>query len=199
MDLKSIIYFFDNFKVDNNKEWKEKISRIYIKLSEMKLEDLKKNLKELKYNGIYDYEKPNKNYNLFTSLYEKKEAIDFLLSRINRDINALYEKIDLNNRAITIKDIKDTEKCIKIFNKFKELNNNFKIIEYIKTRLTEDEINNFEMFSQKYSFIIELDRNDDSLIKFYNQVNSYIQDGTFIFRQDNEYFSYGEKGITNIE
>ena len=44
---------------------------------------------------------------MFTSLYEKKEGIDFLLSKINQDIiktkqdiKALYKKINPNNRTI---------------------------------------------------------------------------------------------------
>ena len=61
----------------------------------MDLEELKKNLKELKENKIYNYEEKNNNYiKLFNSLYEKKEAIDFLLSKINQNIIFLYKKFD---------------------------------------------------------------------------------------------------------
>ena len=138
IDLKSIIYFFENFKIDNNNDkWKEKISSKY-NLSEMELEELEKKLTELRETKIYDYENTNKNYNLFTSLYEKKEAIDFLLSKKNEEIRALYEKIDPTNRTITIKNIKDTEECIKIFNKLKEINDYEKIFEYIKNTLSEE-------------------------------------------------------------
>ena len=130
MDLKSIIYFFEslNIQKDNNKnKWDSKISSKYKALSEMNLKDLKESLKELEVNKIYDYKKSNNYFKLFTSLYEKKEAIDFLLSKINQnksktkqDINALYDRIDPTNRTITLENIKDTEECIKIFNEFKE-------------------------------------------------------------------------------
>ena len=207
MDLKSIIYFFENLKfpnTNNEDTFKEKIPSKYKKLSEMNLEDLKQSLKELKTNGIYDYEETNKNYKLFTSLYEKKEAIDFLISKTNesntnQNISSLYKKIDPTNRTITIKNIEDTEKCIKIFIKLKELNDNNKIFEYIKKELKEEDISVFEMFSKNYSSIIELERNDDSSLNLFNQVNDYIQDAIFIFRQDNEDFSYGKDKKTSMD
>ena len=201
LDLKSIIYFFDslNFQKDTNDDFKKKLDKKYEKLSEMDIVDLKNNLEELKTNKIYDYENTNtnKNFILFTSLYEKKEAIDFLSSKTNQDINALKKRIDPTNRTITIKNIQDTEECLNIFNEFKTMSNS-KIFEKIKT-LSEEQISKFEIFSKNYSSIIELDTNDDSSLNLYNQVYNYLQDATFIFRQDNEDFSYGEKGITNME
>ena len=198
------------FKDDNKTdELNQKIDIKYKKLSQMNLEELKTSLKELQENHIYDYEKTNKNYRLFTSLYEKKEAIDFLLSKVNKsendqsdnkqDISVLYDRIDPTNRTITIKNIQDTEACIKIFNKFKELNNNSQIFEYIKNELKDNDISKFEIFSKNYSSIIELDRNEDTSINLYKEVDDYIKNATFIFRQDNEDFTYGEKGITNME
>jgi hypothetical protein len=207
MDLKSIIYFFENLKfpnANNEDTFKEKIPSKYKKLSEMNLEELKQSLKDLKENGIYNYEETNKNYKLFTSLYEKKEAIDFLISKtsesnINQNITSLYNKIDPTNRTITIKNIQDTEDCVRIFNKFKELKDNNKIFKFIKKDLKEDDIYKFEMFSKIYPSIIELERNDDSSLNLFNQVNDYIQDAIFIFRQDNEDFSYGENKKTSMD
>ena len=103
----------------------------YKNLSELNLEDFKTNLKQLK-NGIYDYEETNKNYKIFTSLNEKKEAIDFLISKTNesntnQNISSLKNKIDPTNRTVTINNIKDTEECIRIFNKLKKLKDNKKI------------------------------------------------------------------------
>ena len=206
MDLKSIIYFFEslNFEKDDNKDkWNEKISKKYAKLSEMNLEELKKNLKELKDNGIYDYDhdydEKNIYIKIFTSLYEKKEAIDFLLSKANQDISGLYDRIDPTNKAITINNIQDTEECIKIFNELKELKDNSKIFEFIKTKLNKDQISKFEIYSKNYISIIELDRNDDSSLNLYKQVNSYIRFATFIFRQDTEDFFYSGREKTTME
>ena len=202
MDLKSIIYFFENLNIekdDNKDKWNEIISNKYKKLSEMNIEDLKTSLNKLKENGIYDYEETNITFDLFTSLYEKKEAIDFLLSKNNQDISVLYERIDPTNKAITKQNIQDTEECIKIFNEFKKLKNNFKIFEHIKTKLTKDQISKFINYSKNYLSIIELDRNDDSSVNLCQQVNNYIQNATFIFRQDYENFVYGGREKTSME
>ena len=158
MDIKSIIYFFRNLNIKRNKNiWNKIISNEYERLSEMKLEDLKNNLRKLKYNKIYDYERKNENYKFFTCLYDKKKAIEFLLTKTDEDINELYNRIDTKNKKIAIKNIQDTKECIKIFNKFKQINDNFGILEYIKT-LTPDEISKFELFSKNYSSFIELEK-----------------------------------------
>ena len=66
----------------------------------MNLEDIKKNLSEIKESGIYDYQTKSYYSKLFTSLYDKK-AIDFLRSKINKDISELYDRVEPNNRTIT--------------------------------------------------------------------------------------------------
>ena len=88
----------------------------------MKLGDLKKKIKELKDIKIYDYKNYKKYYDIFTSFYEKKEAIDFLLEKIPYDdINYLKDRIDPTKRRLTIKNIDDTNECLqglkKIVNK----------------------------------------------------------------------------------
>ena len=207
IDLKSIIYFFENldFQKDNKKdEFFKLIPEKYKGLSEMGLEELKASLGELQKNGIYDYEKSNKNYKLFTSFYEKKEAIDFLLAKTDQsnesqDISTLSDRIDPTNRTVTIENIKDTEECIKIFKELRSLDSYKDIFDHIQTKLTPEDISKFEMFSKNYSSIIELERNDDTSLNICQQVNNYIEDATFIFRQDNEDFSYGKEGSTNME
>ena len=82
IDLKKINFFFQCliFQNEQNKDNWINFDK-YKDLSEMNLEELKKSLEDLKNNGVYDYEKTDNDYffNLFTSLYDKKEAIDFLL------------------------------------------------------------------------------------------------------------------------
>ena len=65
------------------------------------------------------------------------------------------------------------------FHKFKELNDNSKIIEYIKAKFLEDDISKLEIYSKIFLSIIELDKNDDSLLIFYKQVNDYILEANF--------------------
>ena len=185
MDIKSIIYFFDNLNFNKDK-FNEIISDKYKKLSEMNLEDLKKSLRELKNNRIYNYENQNSYLRFFTCLYEKKEAIDFLLSKTNQNISALYDKIDPTNETITIENIQCTEECLRIFNRFKALNNNFEIFEYIKL-LSEHDISKFENFSKNYSSILELITNNDS---------SFNIKGDIELKNYNEYKS---KDFSNLE
>ena len=128
----------------------------YEYLSEMDLAELKKNLEQLRKDAIYDYQTKNNYSKIFTALYEKKEAIDFLLSKIDKDISELYDRIDPNNPIVTIHNIDDTRKCIKIFSQFKSKKSNKEIFEYIKN-LKDDEIKAFESYSKIYKSIIELD------------------------------------------
>ena len=76
MIVKSIKYFFDNLD-------KELILPKDINLSEMKLETLKNNLRDLEKKDIYDHKQNSPYYRVFTSIYEKKEAIDFLKRNSN--------------------------------------------------------------------------------------------------------------------
>ena len=67
----------------------------------MNLKELKANLLELKNEGIYDYQTKNNYSQFFFSLYRKKEAIDFLIKKINVDISILYDRIDPNSPPLT--------------------------------------------------------------------------------------------------
>ena len=83
------------------------------------MSNLKNILHELK--DIYDYKDTNSYYKVFTSFYEKKEAIDFLIKYINIDKEELWMKLKKNldptNRSISIKDINDIIECLTHFKK----------------------------------------------------------------------------------
>ena len=113
-------------------EWNKKTPNKYEKLFEMNLEDIKKNLSEIKESGIYDYQTKSYYSKLFTSLYDKK-AIDFLRSKINKDISELYDRIEHNNRTITKVKIDRFEKCINMFKQFDAETKDDELFEYIKT------------------------------------------------------------------
>ena len=193
MDLKSIIFFFESIN-PNDKKWNNNLPKGYETLSKMDLENLKKILVGLKNNKIYDYEDKTNYFKLFTSLYEKKEAIDFLLSKVDKDIKYLYDRIEPTNRTISIEKIKDCEECIKVFKKFKEFKSNSDLFDYIKKEFTDDneKIKFFESFSKNYSSIIDLDRNDNSSFNIFEIINKIIENASFIFKQDKEDFCYGE-------
>ena len=157
MIVKSIKYFFDNF----SDKKKELILPKNINLSEMDLRTLRNTLNDLKKKEIYDHETNSLYYRVFISIYEKKEALDFLKRNIKSNEKEFKElskklqyKLDPTNRSISIEDIKDTIECLKIFSSF--INRDAKeIINCIKL-LTEEQIKTFESFSKKFGSIIEL-------------------------------------------
>ena len=157
MDLKSIIFFFEHFQKDNEK-WNKIMPDKYKYLSEMEPEDIKKILDELQKTGIYDYKIESNYSKLFISLYNKNEAIDYLLyeSEIN-NIPYLYNKLNPAKEIVSKKNIQDTEECVKIFSIFKKLSDNFKIFNFIKS-LNEEQIMRFINYSKIYKSIIKLDR-----------------------------------------
>ena len=195
MDLKSIIYFFECYN-PNDTNWNKNFPKGFEKLSTVDLEELKIILNELKENGIYNYNEKINYYKIFTSLYEKKEAIDFLISKKNLNITYLEDRIDPIIQNLTLKNIQDTDACIKIFNQFKD-KDNFKIFNDIK-KLGAEQIKKFESYSKNYSSIIELDRNDNIQYNLFEKVNKIIKDARLIFKQDDEEFNYGENK-TNID
>ena len=186
--IRSIKYFFEclnkKFEVPKN-----------LALSEMNLNSIKMVLHDLKCKNNYDYQS---NYKIFMSFYGKREAIDFLLSKINVDINNLKCKLDPTNRNISIKDIDDTNECLKHFKKIINLESN-DIISYIKILKNED-INKFINYSKHYDLIIDLDRKNTKNI--FEDVYKIIEDANLIIKIDNEDITYrvdGKYFTTNIE
>ena len=180
MVVKSIKFFFENFSS------KKLILPKNIELSEMNLKDLKRTLNNLKDDNIYDYESDSAFYKLFTSLYEKKEAIDFLLEKIDTNIDNLKDKLDPSIKSISIKDIEDAIECLNQFKNLIDLDNK-KIIETIKD-LDPEIIEKFVSYSKHYPSIIELDRKNEKDI--FEEVYKIVEDASLIFRLDNEYFCY---------
>ena len=184
--VKSIKYFFDNLPN------KKLILPKDIQLSEMNLKTLKGTLEQLLKSNIYDYKSTSPFYSVFTSFYEKKEAIDFLLGKTKIDINdfsqKLKDKLDPTNRSITIRDIDDTVGCLIHFKYFISLTTS-QIIDYIKgLNEHEEEIRKFESYSKKYGSIIELDRKNEKDI--FEEVYQIIKEASLIFNLDNEDFCY---------
>ena len=150
MVVKSIKFFFDNFSS------KKLTLPKNIGLLEMNLKELILTLKKLKVDYIFNYESNSPFYKIFISLYEKKEAIDFLIEKIDSNINYLKDKLDPSIKSISIKDIEDTIECLNHFKNLINLNS-LEIIEYIKD-LDYEAIEKFVSYSKHYKSIIELDR-----------------------------------------
>ena len=108
LDINSIIFFFENYFEKDNKEWNDKIPPFnYERSWEKNFKDIKEDLNRLKENRIYDYKNIGKYNKLFTCLYDKKEAIDFLFSKTSDEILKLKDKIKPIDGILSIKDIID--------------------------------------------------------------------------------------------
>ena len=184
--VKSIKYFFDNFsnkKINLPKN---------LNLSEYSLKELKNELDELKTNDIYDYTSKSQYYKIFTSMNEKKEAIDFLMKHIKEDRkifrNKLIENLDPTNRSILIDDIDNANKCLELFQNLINKDTS-EIMKHIK-KLSENEIKQFVIYSNKFGSIIELANKDgkDNFSEVYEIINSASL--ILIINLDGEDFKY---------
>ena len=190
-EINSIAYFFKNFQDD--KHFFNKFPNNYETLSQKDFDEFKKDLEMLKNEGIYNYVEKKNYLKFFFAFYEQNEAINYLLSYIDKieQIRLLYDKLDPNNKAITIRDIKNLEECIKTFKRFKELKNNFEIFNYIK-QLTTEQIDKFISYSKNYLSFIDLENddyfNDNFGDNIYHKINGILDNSSFNFNQDNESF-----------
>ena len=192
MIVKSIKFF-----IEDGLKKKLKTLPNNIELSKMNLSDLRRTLQDLKDRYIYDYEIDDPFfYEVFTSFYDKKEAIDYLLSKINAKTNfdGLKDKLDPTNRSISIKDIEDSTSCL---NQFTELRNkdDIQIIEYLKV-LDKDTIKKIISFSKHFPSIKELDSKNEKDI--FENIYTIIDDASLTFKLDTEIFRY-KNGDEKIE
>ena len=183
-----------------------------IELSKMNLNDLSRTLNNFKSQDIYDYENDSPFYEVFTSYYDKKEAVDFLLSKIDKNnfdknvdkniyinFDDLKKKLDPTNRSISIKDIDDATVCL---NQFVQLKNKtgLEIIMHIKN-LNEEVIKKLISFSKHYPSIKELDSKNEKDI--FEEIYTIIMDASLTFKLDSEIFKYtnnkGDKKKIKIE
>ena len=192
MIVKSIKFFIED-------GLKKKLTTLpnNIELSKMSLSDLRKELTYLEDKNIYYYNIDNPFfYQVFTSFYDKQEAIDFLLSKIKakNNFDKLKDKLDPTNRSISIKDIEDSTSCL---NQFKELitKNDIAIIEHLRY-LDEETIKKMISYSKHYPSIKELDSKNEKDI--FENIYIIINNASLTFKLDSEIFRY-TKGDEKIE
>ena len=189
--VKSIYYFF-NCLFDNN-IIKNNLENNYENLSNQEIEKIKYDLNILKRNEIYDYQSNNYYYNFFTCLYQAKEAIDYLLLKIDKEdeIKFLYDNLNPINGMITLENIQNLEECIKIFRQIKSLNDVYKIINFIKI-LDLKHIEGFVTYSNNYSLIKEYETYIYFSDNAFEHINNIIIDANLTFKIDKEDFTYGK-------
>ena len=196
-DLNSMIFFFECIGKDNkdnekseNKKWINNL-KAYKDLSIIKFKETKKKLEELDNSNIYNYKQEGEYNKLFTCLYDKKEAIDFLIDKLNDNLDNLKDKIDPTNTTIKYENISDTKDCIEFLKEMKKKYSTYdKMLIYIKSHLKESKIKKFVKYSKNYSQIIDLDRYYNPKENIFEEVKSIIENLTLNIFQDKEQFFY---------
>ena len=125
---------------------------------------------------------------------DKKEAIDYLIEKIEKseNIDDLQNKIDPTNTTVKA-DIADTKKCIQCIKDMKNKADYKMIFLYIKN-LDKNSIESFVNYSKNYSKIMELDRYYNSDENIYEEVKVIIENKlTLKIYQDSETFYYIKK------
>ena len=203
-NINSRIFFFDCLNNKNekwqNEEWNNKLSE-YKDLSIKDFDKIKEKLLELKKEDIYDYQTVGDYNKLFNCLYGKKEAIDYLIEKIekNENIDDLQNKIDPTNTTVKAENIADTKKCIQCIKDMKELADYQKIFLNIR-KLNKNKIESFVNYSKNYTKIMELDRFYNSDENIFEEVKSIIENKlTLKIYQDSEKFFYFKKNNEKVE
>jgi len=195
-DINSRIFFFDCLNNKNeewqNKDWNNKLSE-YKDLSIKDFNKIKEKLIGLRNEDIYDYKNIGDYNKLFTCLYEKKEAIDYLIEKIekNENIDDLQNKIDPTNTTVKAENIADTKRCIQCINDMKKKADYKMIFIYIK-KLEKKAIDSFINYSKNFSKIMDLDRFYNSDENIYEEVKAIIENKLRldIYQDSEEFFLY---------
>ena len=195
LDINSIIFFFENL-ADENDDLNKNLLK-YKDLSGKDFKDIQTLLEELKSKKIYDYSKIEDYNEIFKSLYDKKEAIEFLLSMKGKDVYYLQNRIQPTSTTLEIKDINSTQKCIDIMTELSNLEDNNERFKYIKN-LNKKTITHFENYSNVFNSVIELVRYYDNSEDIYEQVKMLIEKYLSLnIYQYSENFSYEYKDKIN--
>ena len=201
-----MLFFFKNFQniKDDISDLKKKCENFFGK--EKNFQKMKIVLEELKKNEIYDYSKEVNNNNksnyikMFHFFNEKSQAIDFLYNHKTDDISLLYNKIEPNNRTISLKDIKNTFNCVGIFQELKAIKNLKEIIACLKVKFDDEEtLKWFKNYSEIYRTVIELNQNLDFSQTIFEEIDAIIQNAKFVFYKKYDEFKYKINGGKDIE
>ena len=203
-NINSRIFFFECLNNKNekweNKEWNNKLSE-YKDLSIEDFIKIKEKLLELQREDIYDYKSVGDYNKLFNCFYDKKEAIDYLIEKIEKkeNIDDLQNKIDPTNTTVKAENIADTKKCIQCIKYMKELADYKKIFLYIR-KLDKNTIESFVNYSKNYTKIMELDRYYNSDENIFEEVKVIIENKlTLKIYQDSEKFFYFNKNEEKVD
>ena len=200
-DIKSIIYFCENFKINNNcnnnenindnKEHQDLEDFLKIKYEDIKNNKSKKeNLNILKEMGIYDCEKKGISIDFFNLFNNQNEAINFLLSKTHENLEIIKDKIISIDNTVKSNDIDEVDNCIDFFNNvLLNAKNKFELFEKIKT-ITENLLNNFKKFIKIFPYLVELDNNTDNSYNLYIKAKKYFSNASYFISLNSEEYCF---------
>jgi len=201
-DITSMIFFCDNFKLNDNDRNKNEIK------NKPDLEDLlrevytniksnnskKENLNKLKNENIYNCEKKGIDIEFFNLFNNQKEAIDFLLTKTHENLEIIKDKIISIDNAVKASDIVEVDDCIDFFNNIlRNCKDNYELFEKIK-KIEKNLLDKFKNFIRIFPSLVELDNNSDNSYILYIQANKYFREAKYYISLNyEEKYSYIEK------
>ena len=151
----------------------------------------KKNLNKLKELNIYDCEKKGYNVQFFNLFNNQKEAIDFLLSKSQENLEYIKDKLVSLDNAVKSKDIDEVDNCIEFFhNELKTCKNKLIMFEKINNKINEDLLGKFKTFIKIFPYLVELDNNSDNSYNLYIAAKEYFTQATYYISLIDEEYTY---------
>ena len=216
-DLNSLIYFCENFKLDddiikeinnynnnindnigddndkkNNENQKNLEDFLKIIYNNIKNNiDTDNNLNKLEEMGIYNHKKKGLDIQFYNLFNGQKEAIDFLLSKNNLDY--YKDKIISIDDTLKSSDIDEVDNCIEYFHKLKmNCKNKDILLENIRN-IDEKLLNNFRTFFRVLPKLKELDSSSDNTYNLYIEAKKYFSDARYNINLNGEEYIYIDK------
>jgi len=196
-DIKSMIYFCENFKLNGNdnidenekeEEFEELLREKYENIKDNK--NKKENLNDLKKKGIYDCEHKGLNVDFFNLFNNQKEAIDFLLTKTHENLEIIKDKLISIDNAVKSSDIDEVDNCIDFFNNMlRNSKNKFDLFENIK-KIQDNVLGYFKKFIQIFPYLVELDNNSDNSYNLFIQAKKYFSQAKYYISLKYEEYTY---------
>lgn len=196
-DIKSIIYFCQNFKLNYN-------NSIIENKEEAQLEDFlrtineniqiniekEENLNKLKELGIYDCEKKGLDIVFFNLFNGQKEAIDFLLTKTHENLEFIKDKLISIDNTVKPNDIEEVDNFLDFFNNvIRNCKTKIDMFEKIK-KIDENLLNNFRKFIKICPYLIDIDNNSDNTYNLYIEANKYFNNAKYNISLNGEVYNY---------
>ena len=187
-DIRNMLFFCENFKINENQNKKEKpelekndlegiLNEVYENIK--KNIDREGNLDTLKKENIYDCSKKGINIQFFNLFNNQKEAIDFLLNKTPENLEIIKDKLINIDNAVKASDIDDVGNCMDFFKyNLGNCKNNFEMFEAIKN-IDDNLFNKFKNFIDIFPSLVELDNNSDNSYNLYIQANKYFKEAIY--------------------